>query len=88
MSLIGFELHMQAARILANLAVAGAAALFRAGTQAYRQALVSELGEAWAGLGSRGPWVAPCRVAQFVAHQKLTRDNSPALTLQMPASRG
>lgn len=85
---VWLELHMQAARILANLAVAGAAALFRAGTQAYRQALVSELGWCWAGPWSRTSWVAAWIVSHLVALQKLTRGGSPALTLQMPASRG
>jgi hypothetical protein len=33
---------MQAARVIANLLVAGAGILIRAGTQAYRQAIISK----------------------------------------------
>ena len=51
--------HAQAGRILANLLVAGAGVLIRAGTQAYKQALISACFSFFgggAGVGEGRPW--------------------------------
>ena len=40
--LIAFSMNTQAAKILANILIAGGTLVFRAATTAYRQAIISE----------------------------------------------
>ena len=80
---------LQAGKILANILVAGATVLFRAGAQAYRQAIISEFADTrWLHVAASRHCKVNCLLKPLILQtgQRLVLEGQRLLQVLLPAS--